>query len=124
MFILTSQEIAQFRSQLASYPEALEALDQIEDCEGNLEDAAIAMAIHAGQTPTTSEAWLDGLAKRCRVAICDSDHREDLLQGKMTGIVEFLLEQKICPEILVTPVVIYALKTGIQEFCEPLEYKL
>lgn len=40
MIILTSQEIAQFRSQLAEYSVALEALDRIENCEGDLEDAA------------------------------------------------------------------------------------
>ncbi|NJK36818.1 MAG: hypothetical protein HC835_01085 [Oscillatoriales cyanobacterium RM2_1_1] len=124
MIILTSQEIAQFRSQLATYPEALEALDQIEDCEGDLEDAAISMAIHAGQTPTTSENWLDGLAKRFRVKVCHLDYRQDLLEGKITAVVAGLLESKACPELLVVPVVIYALKTGVEDFCKPLEYKL
>ena len=77
MVILTSQEIAQFRSQIAEYPKALEALDTIEDCEGDVEDAAISIAIQVGQMPTTSENWLDGLAKRCRVAICQKDYRQD-----------------------------------------------
>jgi hypothetical protein len=108
MVIITSQQIAQFRSQLAEYPEALKALDAIEDCEGNIEDAAISLAIQAGQEPNISENWLDGLAKRSRVAICKSD----------------LVAAKTCPEILVTSVIIYVFKTGVNEFCEPLEYKL
>ena len=124
MIILTNQEIAQFRSQLSEYPTALEALDTIEDCEGDLEDAAISLAIQAGQMPTTSENWLDGLAKRCRVAICQSDDHEELLEGKVTGIFGDLIEKKICPEILVTPVILYVFKIGVNEFCEPLEYKL
>ncbi|WP_413160806.1 hypothetical protein ACL6C3_20040 [Capilliphycus salinus ALCB114379] len=124
MIILTSQEIAQFRSQLSEYPQALEALDTIEDCEGDIEDAAISIAIQVGQMPTTSDNWLDGVAKRYRVTICDKEYREDLLQGNVSQMVGRLLTQNNCPELLVTPVVIYAVKTGINTFCEPLEYKL
>jgi hypothetical protein len=124
MIILTTQEIAQFRSQLSEYPTALEALDIIEDCEGDLEDAAISLAIQVGQMPTTSDNWLDGLAKRCRVAICQSDCREAVASGTVTSIVGELIDKKICPEILVIPVVLYVFKIGVNQFCEPLEYKL
>ncbi|AMW26676.1 MULTISPECIES: hypothetical protein [Oscillatoriales] len=121
--ILTSQEIAQFRSQLAEYSSALQALDMIEDCEGDIEDAAISMAINVGQSPTTSENWLDGLAKRHRVTICEPTYQEDLLQSNIAPIVAHLIYQNQCPPLLVTPVVIYVLKTGIEQFCEPLKYK-
>ena len=124
MISLTSQEIAQFRSQLSEYPTALESLDMIEDCEGDLEDAAISLAIQVGQMPTTSDNWLASFTKRYRVSICQTDYREDLLAGKVATLVADLIEQKKCPELLVTPVVLYALKSGIQAFCEPLEYKL
>jgi hypothetical protein len=124
MVILTTQEIAQFRSQLSEYPTALEALDTIEDCEGDLEDAAISLAIQVGQMPTTSDNWLDGLAKRCRVAICQSDYREAVASGTLTSLVGELIDKKICPEILVVPVVLYVFKVGVNDFCEPLEYKL
>lgn len=123
MIILTSQEIAQFRSQLAEYPVALEALDRIEDCEGDIEDAAIAMAIHLGQLPDTSENWLDGFAKRHRVSLCERELRDELAQGNIAPMVELLKKENECPELLITPVVLYAIKTGIHEFCEPLEYK-
>jgi hypothetical protein len=124
MIILTTQEIAQFRSQLSEYPTALEALDTIEDCEGDLEDAAISLAIQVGQMPTTSENWLDGLAKRCRVAICQSEFREELLEGTVSKIFQDVLNKKVCPEILVTPVILYVFKVGVNQFCQPLEYKL
>ena len=124
MIILTSQEIAQFRSQLAEYSVALEALDRIEDCEGNIEDAAIEMAIHVGQLPDTSENWLDGLAKRYRVSLCNKDLRGELIEGNITPMVEYLIAENQCPALLITPIVIYAVKTGINDFCEPLEYKL
>lgn len=42
---LTTQEISEYRNQLATYDDAMVALDAIEDCEGDLEDAATALAI-------------------------------------------------------------------------------
>ncbi len=124
MVIITSQQIAQFRSQLAEYPEALKALDAIEDCEGNIEDAAISLAIQAGQEPNISENWLDGLAKRSRVAICKSEVKEELTNGQLNAAFRDLVAAKTGPEIFVTSVIIYVFKTGVNEFCEPLEYKL
>lgn len=123
MLFLTSQEIAQYRSQLALFPDALLALDCIEDCEGNIEDAALTLAIQVGQQPDRTD-WLDGLAKRCRVEICRSEFRDELLTGNIATAVECLIETKICPKALVTPVILYALKSGIESFCEPLTFKL
>ena len=124
MVQITSQEIAQFRSQLAEYPEALKALDEIEDCEGDIEDAAISLAIQAGQEPNISENWLDGLAKRCRVAICRSEIKEELTNGQLNAAFRDLVAAKLCPEILVPSVIIYVFKTGVNDFCDPLDYKL
>jgi hypothetical protein len=124
MVVITSQEIALFRSELATYPQALKALDEIEDCEGNIEDAAISLAIQAGQEPNISENWLDGLAKRCRVAICKSEAKQELIDGRLNAAFGDLVVAKVCPEILITAVIIYVFKTGVNEFCEPLDYKL
>ena len=121
MINLTTQEVADYRSQLAIYEEALMALDEIEDCEGNIEDAAIALAIQAGQQPDRLD-WLDGLAKRLRVGICQPQFTKDLLNNQLASTVEYLLNSELCPRILVTPVVIYAVKQGISDFCEPLSY--
>jgi hypothetical protein len=124
MIVITSQEIALFRSELAAYPEALKALDEIEDCEGDIEDAAISLAIQAGQEPNISENWLDGLAKRCRVAICKSEVKEELTNGRLNTAFGDLVVAKVCPDILITPVIIYVYKTGVNHFCDPLDYKL
>lgn len=121
MAIITSQEIAHYRSELADFPQALEALDAIEDCEGDVEDAAISLAIQAGQEPQTSENWLADLAKRCRTVICEKELRADLLNGRIKAAVGYLTASKICPEILATPIVIYAIKTGANEFCHSLD---
>ncbi|MCT7952013.1 hypothetical protein NG798_19630 [Ancylothrix sp. C2] len=120
---VTFEEIAQFRTQLAAYEQALKALDVIEDCEGDLEDAALVLAIEVGQQPDGPE-WLDGFAKRCRVAICEENLREDFLNGKYGVVMDSLQQKGVCPAILGAPVLMYVVKKGIQEFCEPLELKL
>ena len=125
MTIVTSQEIAQFRSELANNPEAMKALDVIEDCEGDLEDAAIALAIRAGQQPQRDNAeWLDALARKCRAVICQKEFREDLLNGTFSPMIRYLAETPLLPGILATPVLIYVLRQGVNSFCEPLDSRM
>jgi hypothetical protein len=122
MTIVTSQEIAQFRSALANYPEAMKALDVIEDCEGDLEDAAITLAIRAGQQPQRDNAeWLDALARKCRSVICQKEFRNDLLSGSFAPMVRYLTETPLLPSILATPVLMYVVRQGVNHFCEPLD---
>jgi len=122
MTTVTSQEIAQFRSQLADDPKAMEALDLIEDCEGDLEDAAMTLAIRAGQEPERANSeWLDALAKKWRAIICQEEFRGDLLDGSVNQMMEHLKTITAFPQILATPVLIYVLKQGVNNFCEPLD---
>ncbi|MBD2597373.1 hypothetical protein BCD64_28045 [Nostoc sp. MBR 210] len=119
---VTSQEIALFRSQLADDPVAMEALDLIEDCEGDLEDAAMTLAIKAGQEPEQANAeWLDALAKKWRAVICESEFREELLNSSILEMMAHLKTMPTFPKILATPVLIYVLKQGVNNFCEPLD---
>ncbi|WP_017720061.1 hypothetical protein [Kamptonema formosum] len=121
MTAVTPEEIAQFRTELAAYPDALKALDVIEDCEGDLEDAALSLAIEVGQEPD-SLTWLDGFAKRCRVGICEV--KEDFLSGKYAAVAANLMGKRLCPEILLAPALMYVMKLGVSNFCDPLELKL
>ncbi|MDJ0735529.1 MAG: hypothetical protein QNJ47_15955 [Nostocaceae cyanobacterium] len=122
MTTVTSQEIAQFRSLLADYPQALSALDLIEDCEGDLEDAAMTLAIRAGQQPEAENSeWLDALAKKWRAVICQAQLRDDLLNGKVLLTMEELKKIPTFPKILATPVLMYVFKEGINNFCQPLD---
>ncbi len=120
---ISSQEISYYRDQLAECESAMQSLDAIEDAEGNLDDAATSIALNIGQTPDRVD-WLDGLAKRCRVEICASDLRDDLQDNYIEGAVNYLLEKQVCHPLLVTPVIIYAVKIGIEDFCQPLTYQL
>lgn len=123
MVQLNTQEISEYRTQLASNKTAIMALDAIEDCEGDIEDAATSLAIEVGQKLDRVD-WLDGIAKRCRVAICQEDFRDDLKNNEISKVVTHLSESNVCPSLLVTPIVIYVVKQGVESFCEPLSYKL
>lgn len=119
---VTAKEIAQLRSQLADNPIAMEALDLIEDCEGDVEDAAMTLAIRAGQEPERANSeWLDALARKWRAVICQQEFREDLRNGSVKGIMEHLKTMLAFPNILATPVLIYVLKQDVNNFCEPLD---
>jgi hypothetical protein len=119
--ILSSAEIAQLRSDFANNPAALVALDMIEECEGDLEDAAISLAIRSGQEPDTSDRWLEGLAKRWRHVICQKGLKQELQTGLMAEVISILKVSTDLPSELVAPVAIFVLKTGVQEFCQPFE---
>lgn len=122
MTTVTSQEIAFFRSQLAEDSKAMEALDLIEDCDGDLEDAAMTLAIRAGQEPgMTNSEWLDAMARKWRAVICEPEYRADLQSNSLLGIMARLQTIPSFPQILATPVLIYILKQGINDFCQPLD---
>lgn len=124
MVVITPLEIEEYRSQLADDPVALSALDMIEDCEGDLEDAAIALGLRVGQEPDRSEQWLDGVAKRWRAFVCQAGVKDALQAGSIASAVKLLATETSIPNLLALPVVLYAVKTGIEDFCKPLQEKL
>jgi hypothetical protein len=118
---VTPAEIEQFRSLFASLPDALAALNEIEDCDGDLEDASIALAIQSGQEPDTNERWIDGLAKRWRHVVCQAELKHGFTEGLSIEVVSTLAAKTTLPLKLAVPVAIYVSKTGIDPFCEPYE---
>lgn len=119
---VTTEEIAQFRAELADYPDALAALQEIEECEGDLEDAAMVLAIRVGQQPDIANSeWLGTLAKKCRAVICQEEYKNALLNGTFAPVMGHLAATRLCPALLVTPVLIYVVQQGVNSFCEPLD---
>jgi hypothetical protein len=102
----------------------LAVLDTIADCEGDLEDASIVLAIQVGQEPDISDRWIDGLAKRWRHVLCRSDVRATLETGLMADFLAIITENTTLPLKLAIPVAIYVLKTGVQEFCQSFDVKI
>ncbi|UZQ55368.1 hypothetical protein OOK60_04650 [Trichothermofontia sichuanensis B231] len=126
MIVMTSAEIDELRhalsvtelSQLADQVQALEALDVIADCEGDLGDAAIVLALRAQQLPEEEgEEWLASLAKRCRPLLCEAAVQESLQAKQWLLAFERVLASQWVPPLLVLPVVVYAVKVGLDQFC-------
>ncbi len=118
MITFTREEIEQFRYQLANYPEALAALDVIEEDEGDLDFATEIIALKAGiDRIDIKESGLPNLARRCRQIICKNEFRDDLLAGGITSLVPYLVESVNLPVALATVVAIYIVKIGFKRFC-------
>ncbi len=120
MLTVTPEQIDQWRSELADYPEILRSLNEIEDCEGDVEDAAVALAIHAGLEPDNSDRWLFSLAKRYRPAICElfTQSPEEIVDT--SSIIRHLAGNTACPALLVLPVAVAASENGLEAFCQGL----
>ncbi len=118
MIVITPAEIEDLRSQLADQVKAIEALDAIADCEGDLGDAAIVLAIRAQQLPDEEgEDWLASLAKRCRPLLCEATVQASLQTNQWSLAFAQVLASQLVPPSLVLPVVLYAVKTGLDRFC-------
>ena len=121
MIVLSLVEITQWKAPLADYPEALKALQEIEDCDGHLEDAAISLALKSGQEPDTNEQWLAGFSKRYRHIACQHEFRASLAAGQLSSLVNHLTQQTDCPALMAAPVAIYILKSGVDDFCRSFD---
>lgn len=119
MATVTQEEIQQFREQLRDYPEALDALDLIEENEGDLEIAANLLAQEAGVVIVRSKpSILDDLAQKLRDVICDEIFINDLMGGALTAGVGYLTASGQIPTALATALVIYLAKIGVRKFCQ------
>jgi hypothetical protein len=121
MILLAPEEITQLRARLADYPEALEALQEIEDCDGDVEDASISLALKAGQEPDSNEQWLDGFSKRYRHIICQAQFRESITAGQLSTLIHDLIEGTDCPPLMAPPVAIYVFKADVGYFCHSFD---
>ncbi|MEM9217968.1 MAG: hypothetical protein AAGD25_26960 [Cyanobacteria bacterium P01_F01_bin.150] len=124
MVTLTFADIAKYRSAFSSQDDALFVLDVIEDCAGDLEDAAISLALKVGQEPSTSGNWLEGLAKRWRTTLCQTSFLTALDREDYGVALSLLLEYTLLSSTLALPVMIYVDQSGSQQFCEPLKEQL
>ncbi|MBD1836693.1 hypothetical protein H6F78_20555 [Coleofasciculus sp. FACHB-64] len=124
MTIVTPEEIAKFRFELANNPEALTALDVLEECEGDLEYAAETVAIESGELQDdlgdedpNAPSWLEKSAQKLRPHICTQAFREVLTQG-FAGALGSLIAVAAYPAVPLTLVVIYITRKNLDEFCK------
>ena len=113
--------LEQLRTVLAHLPDALRVIDTLEACEGDLEDAAISVAIEVGQEPDVSDRWIEGLAKRWRHIICQPEMKL-VLQEPLTDVgIQQLASTTRLPLKLATLVAIYVQQAKVQDFCYSFE---
>ena len=121
MLSIPLAEITQLVERLADYPEALRSLQEIEDCDGDLNDAALSLALRAGLEPTENDGWLEGFAKRYRHIACLPEFRADLKTEQIVGLAQHLTQNSACPNLLAVPVALYVSKTGVDTFCQSFD---
>jgi hypothetical protein len=116
---LTSEEIAQYRSELESYhnPSAIAALDVIEgECEGYLNDAIRLLLMR--ETGTEADRSMDELLKKSRKFICQEEVREALESGVLAPALEAISIGAAIPPGVATAISICAFKLGMKKFCD------
>ncbi|MCZ8226960.1 MAG: hypothetical protein O9324_24210 [Microcystis sp. LE19-84.1B] len=111
---VTPEEIAQFRAELADNPSAIAALDEIEECEGYLEDAIPLLLIEAG---TERDRSLSDILEKCRKFICQEEVREALESGMIAPAIEPIAMGAGIPPGVATAIGICAFKLGIKKVC-------
>ena len=121
MLSIPLSEITQLIDQFADYPEVLRSLQEIEDCDGDLNDASLSLALKAGLEPTENDGWLTGFAKRYRHIACLPEFRADLSTHRVVGLIQHLTQNSQCPNLLAVPIALYVSKTGVNEFCQSFD---
>ncbi len=119
MITVTPEEITLFRTQLADNPQALIALDTIEECEGYLDDAVRLLVMR--ETAQGADRSLNDLLEKCRQFICQQEVKEFLESGLIAPIVEPLAVSAGIPLGTATALSIFVFKLGVKKFCKKPE---
>lgn len=119
--IVTQEEIAKFRTELANYPkpEAITALNVIEECDGDVEDAIPLLLLR--ETGTEPDRSLDDLLAGSRKFICQEEVREALESGIIGSAIEPISMGAGFPPGTATAICIFAFKLGIKKLCNDSE---
>jgi hypothetical protein len=112
----------QWRNALADYPQVLRAINTVEDCEADLEDAAVTLALQGKLEPDGSRDWLWRFAKRFRSLICREfyPHHPPGLDSPVElviHLVRYLVAESDCPDPLVFPVALAVITQDRSSFC-------
>ena len=130
MTTVTPDEITEARSALTGNPNAIAALNEIEACGGNLEDAFEVLMVESGAEGEANRLGfgtsLKQLAQKCRNVICQEEFQEEIVDGFSRDLLNVLVPIVTAqltlmgnlPAALAIPVVMYILKLGIKRFCK------
>ena len=130
MNTVTQEQVAQYRSELTGNPDALAALDIIEEWDGDLADAAESIATRNGIEGVEDNAdlrWFFAMLLRIRefTKICEPENqnfRENYLPALIPPIADLMSSSFGCPPgvagVLATPFAVYIKEEGMEQFCQ------
>lgn len=118
----TLKEINKFRLAFVDDQEVLDAIAVIEECQGNLEDAAEVLAVEAGITSVDKagkdpEQILGKLIEKARKILCRKECREQFVNGSFEFLMGYLMAVGDIPKAMTIPVLMCAAQMGLEEFC-------
>lgn len=117
--VVTPEEIAKFRSELEDYPnpEAIAALDVLDECEGYLEDALPLLLMREPGAEAVRSRSIGDLLEKCRQFICQEEVREALEAGILAPAIEPISIGAGIPPGTATVIGICAFKLGMKKVC-------
>ena len=86
MTTITPEEIVQFRSQLEGYPEAIAALDVVQECDGYVDDALTLLVMR--ETGKEPDRGLNEWLQKSRKVVCQEEYKEALASGMIAPVIE------------------------------------
>lgn len=126
--IVTPEQIALYRKQLADNQEALAALDVIEDWDGDLADASESIAQKNGIEGVETNAdlrWFTQKLEQCHKFICQPKYenlKDKYVSTLIPVLTEFIAGSLGCPPgvagLIATPFALYIAEEGLDKFCQ------
>jgi len=120
MTTITTEELAKFRSALQDNDEALEALDIVENCDGNLKESMNIIMSMDKDSYRGDEDWIDfeNMGKELRKIICSPAFESAFIDGSFAVALGYLLADTTHPTIFLVPFMLYVFKIGLERFCQ------
>ncbi|MCV6639337.1 hypothetical protein [Candidatus Albibeggiatoa sp. nov. NOAA] len=120
MVTITSSELDQFRTAFQDNDDAQDALDILENCNGNLQDAAsIIIGIEKNEYHLGDQDWVDfeNIIKDLRKVVCNQAF-EAAFVSSLTGALEYLVGKELgFSKVFLTFFVVYLSHQGFEYFC-------
>ncbi|MGK7898126.1 MAG: hypothetical protein AB4372_32040 [Xenococcus sp. (in: cyanobacteria)] len=118
---LTPEEIQQYRDKLEDKTKALEDIDLIEKCNGDLEYAAIRLARRSNiETVKADEnSFWEKVKIQARQLVCKNTVKDDLAPNILGGLVGlFTTSGSPILGVVATPLAIHIVRETLENFCD------
>lgn len=116
MTTIAPVEVAQFRLQVEGNPDAIAALEVIQECDGYLEDAVTLLLMR--ETGKQPDRGLNEWLQKSRQVVCQEEYKEALASGMIAPVIEPIAMSLGFPPGAATVIAILVFKLGVKKFCE------